>query len=387
MSRTMIYALGALLTILAAAAGYALFFGGSSARTVTKTYTVTKTDTVGVTTTKTVSKKEVSLLGSGATFPYPQLAVWMDDFHRKHPDITISYNAIGSGSGQKQFFSRLVDFAGTDPPITKEMWLEWKGKFVQMPYLLGAIVITYNVPELKGQELKFDPETLALIYKAEIMYWDDPKITSLNPGVNLPHKKIIAIHRSDSSGSTEIFTFFLHKAVPNLWPENLVGKTLEWPVDKAGNGVGGKGNQGVAQILATTPYSIAYVELAYAVENNMPVAHIKNREGEFVKPIPEAISAAAKGALSSLPDTPLGDFSGDLDAVVFAPGKNSYPLASFTHLLFYTKYDDPAKLEAVKEFIKYVNTEGQSKIVSGYAPIPEELRKINLKALDIIGGS
>ncbi len=339
-----------------------------------------------VTKTGPVTSKKVKLLGSGATFPYPQLAAWLDDFHKKHPDITISYNPIGSGAGQKQFFSRLVDFAGTDPPVTRAKWQEWNGKFVQIPYLLGGVVITYNLPELSGHELKLDAETIALIFKAEIKYWDDPRISSLNPGVKLPHKKIIAVHRSDSSGTTNIFTFFLHKAAPNVWPKSLVGKTIEWPVDGAGNGLGGKGNQGVAQIILSTEYSIGYVELAYALESKMPVALIKNREGKFVRPTTETTTAAAVGALSSLPKTPLDDFSEDLNAVIFAPGENAYPLTAFTHLLFYTKYDDPDKLRAIKEFIKYVNTEGQDKIVPGYAPIPEELRKINLKALEIIEG-
>ncbi len=329
----------------------------------------------------------VKLLGSGATFPYPQLANWLIDFHKEHPNIIVNYNPTGSGTGQSQFFSRVVDFAGSDPPVSRVVWQKWRGKFVQMPYILGGVVITYNLPELGSKKLKLDGEAIASIFSATIQYWDDPKIASLNLGIKLPHERIIVVHRSDASGTTQIFTTFLHKAAPSIWPQDLVGKTVEWPVDKAGNGVGGKGNQGVAQVITSTKYSIGYVELSFAIEEKMPVALVKNREGKFVEPSPETITAAAAGALSYLPNSPLGDFSNDLNAIVYAPGNNSYPIASFSHLLFYTRYDDPAKLEAIKEFIRYVNGEGQSKVVSGYAPIPQGLREINLKALNIIKGS
>lgn len=366
-SRTAILAL--VVVALIAVAFYALLKGGEHTST-------------SVGTPSKVSKR-VNLLGSGATFPYPQLSVWITEFHKKHPGIIISYNPTGSGTGQKQFFSKLVDFAASDPPVSKNRWQEWRGKFVQMPFILGGVVVTYNVPEIGNREIKMDAETIALIYRGDIQYWDDPKITSLNPGIKFPHKRIIAVHRSDSSGTTNIFTFFLHKAAPDTWPEELVGKIIEWPVDKKGNGVGGRGNQGVAEILSSTKYSIGYVELAYALEGKMPVALVKNREGKFIKPSAETITAAAAGALSSLPDSPLGDFSNDLDAVIFAPGENSYPLASFSHLLFYTEYDE-GKLEAIKEFIKYINTDGQERIAPGYAPIPKQLRELNLKALDIL---
>ncbi len=357
--------------------GYVLL-GSSKVQTTETSY---KTDTnIGNPTEK------VKLLGSGATFPYPQLISWMDDFHKEYSNIIINYNPVGSGTGQNQFFGRVVDFAGSDPPVSKAKWQEWKGKFVQMPYILGAVVISYNLPNIGSKELKLDGETIALIYKGEIQYWDDPKIASLNPGIKLPHRRIIAIHRSDSSGTTNIFTLFLYKAAPNIWPEDLVGKSIEWPVDKRGNGVGGKGNPGVAEILSSTKNSLGYVELAYAIEKKMPVALIKNKESKFVRPTTETITNAAAGALKSLPNSPLDDFSNDLDAVVYAPGENSYPIASFSHLLFYTKYNDLSKLKAIKGFIRYVNTEGQNKIVPGYAPIPKQLREINLKAIDIIKG-
>ncbi len=338
-----------------------------------------------VTTTPTVTTKRINLLGSGATFPYPQIAAWIDEFNRRYPNVTINYNPTGSGTGQEQFFSRVVDFAASDPPISREKWESWRGKFVQMPFVIGAVVIAYNMPELDGR-LRLDAETIALIYKGEIQYWNDERLRSLNPNLNLPERKIIAVHRSDSSGTTDVFTRFLHKAAPHAWPKELVGKSVEWPVDRKGNGVGGRGNQGVAEVMRTTPGSIGYLELNYALELNMPTALIRNKDGNFVEANELTIVSAAREASPLLPSSPDGDFSGDLDAMLFAPGRDSYPITSFSHLLFYTSYDDPAKAWAIREFIKYVNTEGQSKVLRGYLPIPEEIRQLNLKALGLIKG-
>lgn len=310
----------------------------------------------------------------------------MDDFNKRYPNVTVNYNPTGSGTGQEQFFSRVVDFAASDPPISKEKWESWRGKFVQMPFIIGAVVITYNLPDIGTAKLKLDAETIALIYRGEIQYWNDERIRKLNPELNLPEKRIIVVHRSDSSGTTDVFTRFLHKAAPQAWPKELVGKSIEWPVDKKGNGVGGKGNQGVAEVLRTTSSSIGYLELNYALEINMPTALLKNREGVFVEANETTMMNAARGAAASLPNSPDGDFSGDLDVMLFASGKLSYPITSFSHLLFYTSYSDSAKAWAVREFIKYVNTEGQRKVLRGYAPIPEEVRQLNLKALELIKG-
>ncbi|MEM3372285.1 MAG: phosphate ABC transporter substrate-binding protein PstS [Candidatus Korarchaeum sp.] len=371
--RSYLIALAVLILILAVAAVFLLS---------PKPTETTKT-TQPATTVKTTPK--VNLLGSGATFPYPQIAAWIDDLSRRYPNITINYNPTGSGTGQEQFFSGVVDFAASDPPISREKWESWKGKLVQMPFLIGAVVVTYNLPELSAR-LRLDAETIALIYRGEIQQWNDERIRRLNPGLNLPERRIIAVHRSDSSGTTDVFTRFLHKAAPQAWPKELVGKSIEWPVDKRGNGVGGKGNQGVAEVLRTTPGSIGYVELNYALEMNMPTALIRNREGEFVEANESTMMSAAKGVAASLPDSPDGDFSGDLDAMLFAPGRDSYPITSFSHLLFYTTYSDPAKAWAIRRLIEYVNTEGQGKMLKGYAPIPEELRRLNLKSIGIIRG-
>ncbi len=326
------------------------------------------------------SSAEVSILGSGSSFIYPQMSIWIPKFMGDHPWITLNYNPTGSGTGQKQFFSKLVDFAASDPPLTRDVWLRYRGQVLQMPVVLGAVVITYNLP-VEGQ-LRLDGRVLAKIYRGEVRYWDDPLMRELNPGMKLPHKEIIAVHRSDSSGTTNIFTFFLHKASSQDWPLELVGKSVEWPVDSRGNGVGAKGNQGVTQVVMNTPYSLGYVELSYALENDLPMASVRNAEGNFVSPSSQSVTEAAKNAFSLLPRSPLDDFSLDLDALVYAPGEGSYPLTSFVHLIFWTRYGE--KAEAIREFVRFVNTEGQELIAEGYAPIPPELRSVNLKAVGLI---
>ncbi len=324
----------------------------------------------------------VKLLGSGSSFIYPQMSAWIPEFRKRNPWVTLNYNPTGSGTGQQQFFDGLVDFAASDPPLSKEKWESYRGKVIQMPIVLGAVAVVYNVPELESG-LRLDGETLALIYRGEVSYWDDPRLVELNPGVKLPHERIVAVHRSDSSGTTQVFTTFLHLSAPHVWPESLVGKTVEWPVDSKGFGVGSKGNQGVAQTLENTPYSVGYVELSYAMERGMKMAKIRNREGEFVLPTRESVLIAAKNAFSQLPKSPLDDFSQDLRAIVYAPGKGSYPITSFVHLVFWTEYD-AEKVRAVSRLIEFLNVEGQEMIVRGYAPIPAEIRKVNLKALELL---
>ncbi len=325
---------------------------------------------------------EVTLQGEGSTFLYPQIQAWAQEFSQRYPNITINYNPTGSGAGQSAFLDGTVDFAGSDPPLGRDVWQGLQGRVVQMPVVIGMVAVVYNVPGV-DEGLKLDGETLARIYKGEIEYWDDPAIVELNPGVELPHERIIVVHRSDSSGTTQIFTLFLHKAAPGVWPADLVGKTVNWPVDATGRGVGGKGNQGVMEQVRSNEYSIGYVEYAYALQTGASVALIKNAGAAFVAPSPEAAQEAAKGALAGLPESPLDDWSGALDAIVYAPGEGSYPLTSWSFLFFYTEYPE-GKAEAVKRFIEWINTEGQDYIVDGYVPIPEEVREVNLKALDYI---
>ncbi len=333
----------------------------------------------------------VNLRGSGATFLQPQLEAWILEFSKENSNIIIEYQGIGSGAGQEQFFKELTDFCGSDPPLSHDKWLNHKDNVLQIPVILGAVAVVYNVPEIPGNvNLHLSGEVIALIYKGEIKYWDDQRIKALNPELadKLPHKEIIAVHRSDASGTTQIYTTFLHKAAPEIWPEDLVGKTIDWPVDKTGNGVGGKGNQGVTANVVNTKYSIGYVELAYAMKNNLSTVAIMNKDGEFVLPSRETIQAAATHALETglIPQSPSGDFSKELEAIIYAPGKTSYPLTAFSHIFVWKKYDDSAKAEAIKEFLKWICNDGPNYIVEGYVAVPEEIKDIGLKAADMIEG-
>lgn len=249
-----------------------------------------------------------------------------------------------------------------------------------MPVVIGMVAVVYNLPGVG--ELRLDGETLARIFSGEVEYWDDEAIRRHNQGVDLPHERIVVVHRSDSSGTTEVLTRFLHKSAPQLWGEEMVGKSVDWPVDRTGRGVGAKGNQGVLEMVLRTRYSIGYVEYAYALDSGVGVARVMNRAGNFIAPSPQAAQEAARAALGVIPESPLGDWSEAFDAIVYAPGEGSYPLTSWSFLLFHTNYPDEGKEQAVRTFIEWLNTEGQEHIVEGYVPIPPEVRQVNLKALD-----
>ena len=331
-------------------------------------------------------RQTVVLKGSGSTFIYPQMLAWIRAFHERYPWIVVDYSPAGSGTGLSQLLEdRVVDFACSDPPLSRSQYERYRGQVLQMPVVVGAVAVVYKVPGYSGP-LNLSGRVLALIYRGDIRYWDDPRIAELNPGARLPHVEIKVIHRSDASGTTEVFTYFLHKAAPDLWPKSLVGKAIEWPVDRTGRGLGAKGNQGVSEYFKTLDSAIAYVELSYALENNFSVAAIENAEGVFVKPTTETVQAAVANAVRSglLPSSPLDDWSGALDAIVYAPGRDSYPIVTFTFMVLWTRYPEP-KLDAIKRFVEFVNTAGQEMIVRGYAPIPEELRRVNLRALELLG--
>jgi len=328
------------------------------------------------------SGSRVLLQGAGATFPLPQLLEWIRLFMETHPHIVVSYRGVGSGAGQSMFFERTIDFAGSDPPLTHRQWLEYRGLVMQVPYLLGAVVVTYNLPGFHGT-LNLSGRVLALIYSGKIVYWDDPRIQRLNPGYRFPHKPIVVVYRADASGTQYIFTLFLHKSAPRLWPWSLVSKVPKYPVMASGRARGGKGNPGVAQIVLSTPYSIGFVEWGYALEKHMPIAAIENSAGVFVKPSIESIEAAAREAFKHLPKDPRADFSDDLTYIVYAPGRESYPIASWTHLILWTRYPC-TKARALAQFLTWIAEEGYRHMVPGYAPIPEPMRGLLLKAAHII---
>ncbi len=370
-------ALVVLVIIAASLGGYLVMRG-------TTTHNTTQATTPQTTTSTTQSQGTVVLQGSGATFPLLQIEKWIGIFQSSHPNIKVSYVGKGSGAGQNDFFNHLVDFAGSDPPLSHDTWLKYKGQVLQIPYLAGAVVIVYNIPEIGDKTLKLTGEVIAKIYLGEIEYWDDPEIKSLNPDLQdkLPHKQIVAVHRSDSSGTTQIFTTFLSKRCSE-WKEKVgIGKVVQWPVDELGRGIGGKGNPGVAQAVKNTPYSIGYVEWAYAIKENMNIAAIDNKEGEFVTPSVESIQKTIEAAMPQLPKDPKDDWSSDLEIIIDAPGKGSYPIVAWTRFLVWTHYNDPQKVEALKTWLEWVLTEGRNHIIDGYAPIPQSLANDLINAIE-----
>lgn len=309
---------------------------------------------------------QLKLNGAGATFPYVIYSKWFDVYHSK-TDIEFNYQSIGSGGGIKQIIEGTVDFGATDGPMTLEQIKEAQTKrgtsILHIPTVMGAVVVMYNVPQA-GADLRLTPEVLAGIFLGEIMKWNDAKIVSLNPGKSLPNQQIIVAHRSDGSGTTFIFADYLAK-VSKSW-ESKVGRgtSVRWPV-----GLGGKGNEGVSGLVKQTPGAIGYVELAYAVKNNLPFASLKNKAGVFVSPTIETVTAAAAGAAKNMPE--------DLRvSITDAEGNNSYPISGFTWLLVYQHMKDKAKGEAMVKFLRWAMGEGQSYAKDLlYAPLPKEVIK------------
>ncbi len=321
----------------------------------------------------------VLISGAGSTFLAPQLEKWISEFEERDPLVQISYDPVGSGAGQRLLFDHVVSFAGSDPPLSKETWEKYRGKILQLPIILGGVAVVYNLPGVK--HLKLSGEVLAEIFSGQISKWDSPQIEELNPGVNLPNKPIIVVHRSDASGTTQIFTTFLHKAAPNIWPSNLVGKTISWKIDETGRGIASQGNQGVSSTVMKVKYSIGYVSYEYALEYGMEYAAIENPLGQFVLPSPQNITLAAKGI--SLPSSPLGDFSQVLSEVVYSKTPGAYPISSFSFLMLWREVPKE-KLRPLREFLYFINTEGQKTLMAGYAPIPKEVEALNLKAISLL---
>lgn len=326
----------------------------------------------------------VVLMGSGSTFVQPAMISWIKGFERMHGTTVVEYLGGGSGKGLQDLLSRKVDFACSDPPLSVDILKEYGGRLVQFPVVLGAVVVTYNLPEAAGAPLNLSGRVLAGIYLGLITYWDDPEIKRLNPAIapQLPHRPIIAVHRSDASGTTELFTIFLYKSSGGLWPRSLVGKVIEWPVDSGGRGVGEQGNPGVASAIETTPYSIGYIEWSYAIERGLPIAGILNSAGIPVRPTVETIMAAFEGRE---PPPPTGDWSSYVyDSIYANTSANAYPIVGQTFMLAWVDQESPTKCRALKEFIVYIATEGQSIIPSGYAQLPGELRERVLEAASLI---
>ncbi len=307
---------------------------------------------------------QTTLNGAGATFPYPMYSKWFNEYHNQHSNIQINYQSIGSGGGIRQVTEGTVDFGASDMPMTDAQLAEAQQKrstkILNIPTVMGANVPAYNIPGVKG-DVKFTPEALAGIFLGKITKWNDPAITGANPGVNFPDKPIIVVHRSDGSGTTFIWTDYLSKVSPE-W-ESKVGRntSVQWPI-----GLGGKGNEGVAGSIRQLAGSVGYVELIYAVQNNISFGSVKNAAGNFVKASLEGVTAAA----ASAPKMP-ADFR---VSITNAPGKDAYPICSFTWLLIPQQSKDPAKGKILADFLNWMVTDGQKMSSAlSYAPLPDNV--------------
>jgi phosphate transport system substrate-binding protein len=326
--------------------------------------------------TSTSSGQSVDLTGAGATFPYPLYSKWFSEYANL-TGVKINYQSIGSGGGIRQLSEGTVDFGATDSPMSDEELAKAKGgDILHIPTVLGAVVITYNLPAVTTP-LELTPQIIADIFSGRITKWSDTRITSINPSVKLPSSDILVVHRSDGSGTSYIFTDYLSKAVP-AWAKSVgKGKEVKWPV-----GLGAKGNEGVAGQVKQTPGAIGYVELAYAKQNKLPIAAVKNQAGKFVIASVPGVTAAAAGAAKTLP--PNTDYR---ISIVDAPGADSYPISSFTWILVYQHQTDPVKGKKLVDFLNWALTEGEAEAASlDYAPLPADMAssvRAKLKTVDL----
>jgi phosphate transport system substrate-binding protein len=302
------------------------------------------------------------LTGAGATFPYPIYSKWFADYAAA-TGVKINYQSIGSGGGIRQLTERTVDFGASDAPMSDDEMAKLPAPVMHFPTVLGAVCVTYNLPDVKT-DLKLSGPVIAGIYQGTIKKWNAKEIAALNPGVKLPDTDILVVHRSDGSGTTYIFSDYLAAVSPDWAKAPGKGKELQWPV-----GIGGKGNEGVAGQVKQTPGAIGYVELAYAKQNNLPVAPVKNAGGQFVAPSVESVTAAAEGVAKSL--APNSDYR---VSIVNAPGAASYPISSFTYLLVYTTQTDATKGKKLVDFMHWMYATGEGSAAAlEYAPLPAAL--------------
>lgn len=323
---------------------------------------------------------DVKIQGGGATFPAPLYQRWVTDYQSLHPDVKIDYQAIGSGGGIKGITDKTFDFAGSDAPMNKKEMAGVGGasNVVEIPSCAGAVVVAYNLPDLKT-DLKLDGPTLASIFMGKITHWNDAAIKGLNPGVDLPDMPITTVHRSDGSGTNFVFTNYLATQSEDFKENVGMGKQVEWP-----NGEGASQNVGVAGAVKQTKGGIGYIELAYAVDNNIPFALLKNKDGNFVKASPETVSLAGEGALSHM------------DKSLAVPiwnqtGKDAYPIASFTYLIVYkdlSELKDPNKAKALADFLRWAVTDGEKTAPQlNYAPLSAGVIKKVMQQLDTLNYS
>src|SRR5208282_2481197 len=310
-----------------------------------------------------VTASAQSLNGAGATFPNPIYQKWFTEYSALHKGVQLNYQSLGSGAGIRQVIAGTVDFGASDGPMSNEQLGQCPTKILHIPTVLGSVVPAYNIPGVK-RELKFTPELLAGIFLGKITNWSDPAIAQVNPGVKFPNMPIVVAHRSDGSGTTYVFTDYLSKVSPE-W-NSTVGKgtSVKWPV-----GLGGKGNEGVAGTIRQIDGSIGYVELIYAVQNDITYGTVRNKAGNFVKASLETTTAAAAAAAANMPD----DYR---VSITNADGKNAYPISSFTWLLIPQQSKDAAKGKVLHDFLVWMLKDGESETQElTYAPLPKEVAK------------
>lgn len=311
-----------------------------------------------------------TITGAGSTFVYPVLAAWTQAYERAHPGVRFNYQSIGSGAGIAQYTAGTVDFGATDAPLSNADLARVPRPTVQIPIVGGAVVLAYNLPGV-GSGLKLTPEVIADIYLGKIRSWNDPRIERLNPGVRLPALDITVAHRSDGSGTTYIFTSYL-SAVSAEWRDRVsFGKSVNWPV-----GLGGSGNAGVAGLVRMSRGGIGYVELAYAVQNHLAYAQVRNRSGIFVAPSVHGAARAAAAAAARLKHDVRSP-------IVDMPGRDVYPIAGFTYLLLQKQPQDGRKGRTLVDFVRWAMGPEGRKMAEElyYSPLPDEVLAINARAL------
>jgi phosphate transport system substrate-binding protein len=314
----------------------------------------------GAPATASTGASDAQLTGAGATFPYPIYSKWFSDYAAK-TGVKINYQSIGSGGGIRQLSEQTVDFGASDAPMSDEEMSSARGGPVQhIPTVLGAVCVTYNLPEVK-QTLNITGDLIADIFLGKVTKWNDPRIAALNKGVSLPNRDIVVVHRSDGSGTSYIFTDYLATVSAGWKGGPGKGKDIKWPV-----GLGGKGNEGVTGQVKQTPGAIGYVELAYARQNKLPTAAVRNAAGKFVEPSIAAVTAAAAGVAQKLP--PNSDYR---ISIVNAPGADAYPISSFTWILLYKTQPNADKAKKLHDFLQWALHDGEQSASSlDYAPLP-----------------
>jgi phosphate transport system substrate-binding protein len=316
---------------------------------------------------------QTQVTGAGASFPYPIYDKWFHEYSKAHPDAQINYQSIGSGGGIRQVTEGTVDFGASDGPMSEAQMNDFKTKrgteILHFPTVMGAVVPIYNLPGITAT-LKFTSAAIAGIYLGAITKWNDPQIAGQNKGVNLPNADIVVVHRSDGSGTSYVFTDYLSKVSPDWKAKVGTNSSPNWPV-----GLGGAQNAGVAGLVKQTSGAIGYVELIYAMQNSISFGSVQNAAGEFVTASLAGTTTAAAGAAANMPD----DFR---VSITNAPGKGSYPIATFTWLLVPAKIQDPAKKKIITDFLKWMLADGQGMTEAlAYSKLPKEVVAKEVKAI------